>query len=283
MGKIIKSFKTIKSVCFIRETVKNNLWGIYKKSINYYLNRFYDAVFFISEYDYKNHNCKAPVTGIIRNTHRIDNLAINQSQFEARKILKLPTDGFFILFFGGFDKLKGTHVIVKALSNLKNDNIHLINVGAKSNNSNISIKQQLKKLLNKDYEKSILNIVDKYKLENKIHYTGKYFDTTVLFNACDVLVFPSTSPHQARPVFEAGFFKKPVIISDFKETSEYVTHNYNGLVFKPNDPFGLSNCIQLLKTNQDFCIKLGLNNYIKSSENHDYKVILEIVKKSFML
>ena len=52
------------------------------------------------------------------------------------------------------------------------------------------------------------------------------------YKEANIIVFPSTKPHQARPIYEAGISNKPIIISDFNETKEFAINEYNVFTFK---------------------------------------------------
>ncbi len=58
-----------------------------------------------------------------------------------------------------------------------------------------------------DYESKIINLINKYNLWDKIEFMEGRQDIWAMYDASDVVVFPSTLPHQSRPLYEAGFAK----------------------------------------------------------------------------
>lgn len=250
VGKLIKKNK-VKSICFVRETLTNSLWS---KIIKYYLNNFFDGVIFISNFDKKKFSCKAQTTGVVRDCIDINEYSTNLDRNQACKKIGIEPSFFNILFVGGTSILKGWRVILSAMEMLKEYNIKLIVAG----NSNI----------------------DEFTISQNIEFLGIRSDMNILYRACDVLVFPSVFPHQARPVFEAGFMGLPVIISDFIETKEFVSDMDNGLTFKPMDSRDLADKIVKLYNNKNLCIKLGKQNHEKSKKLHSFESNKEILLKT---
>ena len=77
-------------------------------------------------------------------------------------------------------------------------------------------------------------------LQDSVIFTGTRLDIAPVIAAMDVLVFPATVSHFARPIIEAGAMAKPVIASDFPSTREIVTHGETGLLVPPEDPQALA-------------------------------------------
>ncbi|MBU5343511.1 glycosyltransferase family 4 protein [Caldifermentibacillus hisashii] len=252
IGKLLK-YEGVKSICFVRETARVSPWTLLIKR---YLNQYFDSVIFISEYDKKVFNCSKVKTEVVRDCINQDYLYLNYDREEACKILGLDKNKFNILFVGGTSKLKGWDVIKNAMNYL-DDNFRLIVTGNRENNIEIN--------------------------SERITYLGVRSDMPLVYRASDVLVFPSTSPHQARPVFEAGVMNVPVIISNFKQTSEHIKHMENGLTFKPSSPIDLSKKIQLLYSNKQLRDNLTKANFYFAKQNHGFEEnkakLLDIITK----
>lgn len=245
VGLLIKK-KKVKSVCFVRETAKKSLWT---KLQQYFLNNWFDGVIFISEYDKRLINSKAPITGVVRDCIELNDYkeGLDLSREKANKLLNLDSSKFHVLFVGGTSFLKGWPVILQAMESLKDKNIDLVVAGKN-------------------------NLGEAFSREN-IHFLGVRTDMSVVYRACDVLVFPSTAAHQARPVFEAGFMKLPVIISDFEQTREHIEHMKNGLTFNPGSDIELSRSIKRLYDDPELFKTLGKNNYKNAIKNHEFTVV----------
>ena len=96
------------------------------------------------------------------------------------------------------------------------------------------VKYFAKILLNKNLEYKVERLIKKYKLGDRIIFRPATDRVEEYFTACDVVVFPSMQAHQARPVYEAAIAKKPVVITDFENTQEFLTEE-NGWLFKRGD------------------------------------------------
>ena len=252
-GKIIKK-NNCKSICFVRETFINNL-GM--KYIKYFLDRYFDMVIYISNYDKIKMNCKAPILGVVNDCISRENYIIDITRAEACNRLNIKEGTFNILFVGGNNELKGWSIIVSSMEKLIDYDINLVVAGSDSGNDNID--------------------------HLNIEFIGKRIDMPEVYRACDVLVFPSISPHQARPAFEAGIMGLPVIMSDFEETREHVQDGINALTFIPCDSDDLAKKIIRLYEDRELCKKLGKENHKHSLQFHAFesckKKLLDLLRK----
>lgn len=244
---LINFRKNLQKICFIRETLKNKISDfIIKKIIDI---NFHQACF-ISRYDKEKFDFSRANSHIIYDCVDSKYQQLKTTRKEACKKLKIKNENFNVLFLGGNDELKGWSIIKACFDTISNNNIKLIVAGKSDKKNTDSIK-----------------------------FIGTQTNMPLVYKSCDVLVFPSTSPHQARPVFESGFFKKPIIISNFLQTKEFVKNNFNGLEFYPKDIESLKNCIFELYRKKDKIKKLGENNFLLSKRNHtEDKVSLKLKK-----
>jgi len=179
---------------------------------------------------------------------------------------------FNVLFVGGIDRLKGIDIAVKSIDILKNEDITLIVAGNDFGElGNKKIKSLVTNLIKRNsakFSKGIKAYINKKGLENKIRFIGIQTDMSIPFSACDVLIFPMKEPHQARPAFEIGVQKKPVIIADFSNICEFVKDGVNGLTFEPNNPESLAQAILRLKNDRNLLAELGKRNYEYTMKYH---------------
>lgn len=248
-GKLIQK-NGAKSICFVRETYINNLGMGY---IKFCLDRWFNAVIFISEFDKKVFKCKAKVQDVVHNCLQPKDYRTDLNREEACRYLNIENNFFNVLFVGGMDELKGWYIIESAMKKLEEYDIRLIVAG---------------------------NIENKEARDKKnVTFIGLRTDMPHVYKACDVLVFPSTAPHQARPVFEAGILGLPVIISDFEETREFVRDGENGLTFKPNNSEDLALKIEKLYKNKNLREMLGKANRENALKHHEFSKCQEKLLK----
>lgn len=256
LAKVIKKHTNKKVICFVRETFPKNGNNIIYNCYRRILLRFCDKIFFISEYD-RNvflRSLEIEKGEVIRNSVSNNLFSNINSKTEACRNLNVNDNSFNVLFVGGMSQLKGTEIIVKAMKGLPED-VHLVIAGYNKDHYD-------------EYSKRIYDYIEDNRLNERVKFIGVQENMVNAYSSCDVLVFPSIKPHQARPVFEAGAFKKPVIISDFPEVLEAVDDNSNGLVFIPGDVGDLREKLIYLYNNRDLCKSMGLENYLHTIKLH---------------
>lgn len=274
MGKIIKDLK-MKAICFVRETFVEGKYNLRTKVMLRMLNNSMDGVCFISNYDRTFASLKKPKTKVIADTvgerfYRVEkNTACNK--------LGLDPKRFNILYTGGFSEIKGIDVILKSLRYLNNIDFTLIIAGNKEYIHTIDQKLLISLLyLVKPrryfYQRNVRRLIESYEDSEKIKFIGLQKNMSLAYSCSDVLVVPHNKPHQSRPAFEAGFFKLPVIIADFRQTAEYFQNMFNCVTFKHKNPMDLAKKIEFLYHNQDLRTELGNNNYLMTMTYHNFHI-----------
>jgi len=260
----------VKCICYVQETAPNRGKGFWNSIVRGLLEKC-DGVFFISDYDEKIEDLKKPYTVTIPNFISIDDYVSKLSREEACDRLGLHSDVFNILYVGGISKSKGFDILIDSLQYLKSENVNLIIAGQGFE----TVKQQgdiLKKLRyiisERRYVEEMMRLLEDKSIADKVHFVGLRKDMENLYAASDVLVFPARDAHQSRPAFEIGVQKKPVIISDFEMTREFVKDGVNGLAFKPCDPESLAGAVKLLINDKELYRTLGENNYAQTVKYH---------------
>lgn len=277
MSRIIRE-SGAKSLCYVRETLPKDVILIRNKIMKIFLNSF-DGVLFISEYDMKRMNLDKPICEIVRDS--IDDSEFKCKVLNNQNLLKLEDENkeLNLLFVGGGDRIKGLDIAIKAMNMLKDLDIHLLIAGYCDiiDISGLSIIKKIILIRRNRYLNNIYRIINKNNLGENIKFIGVQKDMSEIYNKCDVLLFPSTKPHQARPVFEAGFFGKPAIISDYPQTNEHITHEYNGLCFTPKNHKKLANSIKRLYNDRSLVAKYGKNNNDLANKKHNFKHISNVL------
>ncbi|MBI4338413.1 MAG: glycosyltransferase family 4 protein [Chloroflexi bacterium] len=94
-----------------------------------------------------------------------------------------------------------------------------------------------------------------------LELVGVVKDVPRLLAQSDLLVFPSTEPHFARPVIEAGAMALPVVASDIPGPQELVVHGKTGLLVPPGNPRALADAIIALLSDDDKARSMGEAGY----------------------
>jgi len=256
----LPQFQNRKSICFVRETISSQRPDLINKLFKRFLSSF-SKVSFLSEFDAQSWNIPLHKKIIIRNfidEARLDN---SISREIASKTLGLKADTFHVLYVGGVSYMKGFDLAVRSVLSCKG--VELIVAG---NNFDECAKIHKGKL--SQYEQSIKDEILNRDKKDCIHILGRQSNMSDCYAAADVLVFPMRSIHQARPVFEAGWFSKPVIITKAENIYEDLQQGVNGFMFDINQSQDLTSHIQYLRDNPSVAIKMGEENYRLTIENH---------------
>lgn len=258
---------SVKIICFIRETLIRSPFTVLLRSI---FNKHIDGVAYIAEHEKRVFNLKNPLQVIIPDVVKPDTVK-QYGKSEARVCCKLDQDRFYVLYMGGSAKLKGFDTILSAATNM--DSRACVLILGNIDTGRFTIKNAIMHLHNPGYVGFLLRVKKNLKrLENdpRICMLGYRSDISALMCASDVIVFPSSKPHQPRPCIEAGIYGKPVILSDFEATREYFMDGYNALVFSPNDGADLAEKITMLMHDPALSDELGEHNRLMSAAKHDY-------------
>ncbi len=273
--------KTIARICFVRETYLNTPLNLRTNLLKHWLVNHFEKVVFISEYDMRNTKGLKEDQGIvIRDSIRVTGEPYNMYGY--REKLGLSLSDKYVLFVGGFDRIKGGDVLMNAISQIEDKSIKVLFLPV--NPPIASLLRSIKTLLGLNYEKRIRDLIAKLRLENRILMFPPQTKVDDFYRAADVVVFPSKYPHQARPAFEAGAMRKTIIMSRFEATFENVRDSYNGLYFKAGDARDLAQCITRVLRDDSLRKMLEENNSVEALKNHnimDFRIKIDALMNEF--
>ena len=271
---ILKKFK---SIIFVRETVRGSRSSFMNVIMSKLLDKF-TLVSFLSNYDKDIWSLVKAKSVVTHDFMEYESFTQLSSKYKSSQDLKLNPNTFNVVFVGGINRIKGSKIIVNAFKYLKSENINLIiagnNPGLLSFGSFSEFINSIIHFKSKYYHHNIINIIKKNSLTNKITYIGVQNDIRKVFDASDLLVIPMVEAHQARPVFEFGCQKKPIIITNFSNIKEFVKNGFNGLTFNVGDDLDLAKNIKTLYSNNLLYRNLGNNNHLNSIKNHKRNVVM---------
>ena len=165
-----------------------------------------------------------------------------------------------ILFLGGLSQEKGTLVIFKAFEKVLQQLPEAKLLVASYFDLDLNKTSYLKKLFPAyKFKVEVANILEKIK--KSVVLLGPVQDIPQAMAASDLIVFPATVGHFARPIIEAGFMKKPVIASALAPLDELVVNNQTGYLVDPNDINAWTDKLLLLLTDKDLNKKMGDAGY----------------------
>ncbi len=263
-------------MCIVQETTVSGSFGLRTSWIYYVLSNWMDAVVFISQFDRNKSHCQAPIVEVVPNWVDLTVFDRSYPSERARSELEIPQTSNVVLMMGGIDKLKGTLPLIQAVSMLQNVNGLLVIIAGYSDPLDINsfgffqrFRFMLRRFFCTEYRQKVMHTITEWKLGERVRFVGMQSNITRLYAAADVIVFPATKPHQARPVLEAGAMAKPVIVPDFPQTREFVRNGVNGLTYRPGDTKDLAQAIEMMLTAKELAHRMGENNYLRTCENHN--------------
>ncbi len=113
-------------------------------------------------------------------------------------------------------------------------------------------------------KKKLLDLIKKFKLENKVFIIPPQEDLRPFYLACDIFVLPSIARSEAFGIviLEAMAFKKPIISTELGTGTSWVNlNNETGLVIKPKNVGELEKAIKTLLENEELRRKFSENAY----------------------
>lgn len=192
---------------------------------------------------------------------------------ELKAKLGIAEDAPVLLYLGGISPIKGSFVLLEALSILKKDfpKLRCLMPGFDCSSSGSLVSNVARTLLPLVGHGTLVQRIIKKIDELDLHdiCVQMPFQTNIVpfYAACDLLLFPATQPHFARPIIEAGAMGKPVVASRLGGAIELVQENKTGLLATPDSALDLVNNISKLLQNNFLCKQMGQSGYHHSIQS----------------
>lgn len=170
-----------------------------------------------------------------------------------------------LLFLGGISQEKGTLVILQVFRELlkKLPTAKLVIAGYFDAHSTT---HWLKKFMPAyQYKQKVASALEN--VQHATTVTGAIRNVPEVMAASNVIVFPATVGHFARPIIEAGFMKKPVIASKLSPLDELVIDEKTGYLIAPDNINAWVEKLYLLLTDANLNTQMGYQAYQFCTEN----------------
>lgn len=131
---------------------------------------------------------------------------------QKRQELGIPEDAFLILSVGELNKNKNHQIVIRALAELNDKNVHYMIAGEGA------LSDYLKNL---SYELGV---------ENQVHILGYREDTEQLYKIADINAFPSIREGLGLAAIEGMAAGLPLICLDNRGTRNYAKNNVNAFI-----------------------------------------------------
>ncbi len=239
-------------VWHIREPLHSGYFGLRRACIRLIIDRCADIIIPICRYDGQ----QLLPSGKINVVYNF----IDFGQFDdsidgtaVRDELGIAGSQPVVLMLGGMNPVKGTAVFVEAALNVLAAHPEAVFLVAGS-----MTEPGLRNRISgrRVYEESVVARIPE-QLYTNIRFLGVRNDIPALLAAADVLCFPSTVPHFARPVIEASAMRVPVVASDLGGPQELVLNGETGILVPANDTDALAAALLRLIGDAEYRKRLG--------------------------
>lgn len=203
------------------------------------------------------------VHGVGLDTDIIKHIDIDTNQ--KRRELGIPEDAQMVLSIGELNDNKNHQVVIKALSELKNDNVYYLICGEGE-------KRQY-----------LTDLAAENSFADRLILTGYRYDVKEILKTADLFVFPSF--HEGLPVsvMEAMAAGLPVICSEIRGNVDLIKTGEGGILCNLESVEDFKNAIEKLLTDKNSASEMGifnLENIEKFSLNEVKDEIEKIYKES---
>lgn len=175
-----------------------------------------------------------------------------------KKSLGLPENSFVLIAMGDLIKRKNYESSVKAIEKAKNENLHLLICGTGSE---------------KD---KLIDLSEKLKVENKIHFLGFRSDIKELLSISDAFLFTTYQEGLPRSMMEAMAAGVPCIASQIRGNVDLINNGEGGFLCPPDDVNGFARAINKLAADNSLRIKMGMNN-LESIKKYDVENVKRLM------
>jgi glycosyltransferase involved in cell wall biosynthesis len=236
----------------IREPLQRGYFGLRRAFIRRIIDRCASIIIPICHYDAAQ-LLPTPRIHVVYNFVDLSRFDDSISGSTVRAELGIDSSAPVALMLGGVNAVKGTLEFVSAALRVLDtlpDAVFLIAGPMDGNGFRNTISGRAV------YGKRVRSFIPQ-RLKNRIRLLGIRNDIPELLAASDVLCFPSTVPHFARPVIEASAMGVAVVASDLGGPQELVHDGETGLLVPPNDVPALAAALHRVLSDPGLRARLG--------------------------
>ncbi len=178
-----------------------------------------------------------------------------------KKTWNTPPKRRLILLPGRISKNKGQDILIKALSLMKEKDIHLIFVGSAEGKE--------------DYRDFLLKYAASLNLADRVTWIPPAHDLPAAYQLADIVVCPSLAPEGfGRVVAEAQAMKKPVVVSAHGAAQEVIEEGITGWEAPPGNSHALAHVLDKIMTfPQKRLDEIGEKGRVRIKEKYDQKIM----------
>lgn len=187
----------------------------------------------------------------------------NEGQ-DIRKELKLKNEDILIIAIGRLDRNKNNSAIIKALSKLKQQNVHLALCGEGE------MRAELERLC------------ESFKLTQRVHFLGIRKDIPQILKKSDIFVLASFREGLSRSIMEAMAAGLPCVVSDIRGNRDLIEDGKGGHLANPKDASSFADAITKLVASSEKRNKMGEWNKNRIKQ-YDVDIVQKIMIEIYSL
>ena len=178
---------------------------------------------------------------------------------DARTSFGLPLHGYTVGVLGRLDKLKGQHILLRAVPDVvkQHPDIMFLIAGDETTGEH-------------GYKEYLLKLSQRLGIERYVTYIPFTDDVPRLMAALDVFVLPSFSETFGLVVVEAMAMERPIIATNAGGLPEIITNGKTGLLIKPRDATEVAWAIHRILTDSALRMQLGRSAREEALKRYDF-------------
>jgi glycosyltransferase involved in cell wall biosynthesis len=243
-------------------------WLIYYP-LEKWLSKYTDALITINKEDYERakHKFEARrveyIPGVGLDIDKFKNVVVNK--ITKREEIGVNPDSFVVLSVGELNKNKNHEIVIRAIANLNNPNVHYVICG----------KGPLESYLN--------NLAIELGIGKNVHLLGFRRDIPEICKVSDIFAFPSLREGLPVSVMEAMAVGMPILGSEIRGNIDLIINDKGGYIFNPKDEEELGKKIAyMFEKYTDIALQFKKYNQERIS-NYSENVILDNLKTIYNL
>jgi len=190
---------------------------------------------------------------------------------QIKKKYGLDNSEKIITFLGGISYIKGSIDFIRSIKhlNLISGKAKFIIAGKIFNNKNITNIYS--------YYNDCIEYINTPEIKPFIVLLGPIENVKELLAISDIVVSCSVETHFSRPIIEAWAQKKAVVATDIQHSINLIDNGIDGMIVPANNPLLLSKVLNNLLGDNNLCLKLGQNGFLKAKKNFSSEINLKKV------
>ena len=240
-------------------------WLIYFP-IEWFLSFFTDTIICINKEDFElakkyfHANKTEYIPGVGINIDKFANVKIDREQ--KRKELGIPNNCKLLLSVGELNNNKNHQVVLKALAELKNSNIHYAICG------------------NGNLYNYLLNLAKHLNVDKQFHLLGSRSDVPEVLKCADIFIHPSLREGLPVSVMEAMASGLPCIVSNIRGNVDLIQNKVNGFI--ANDYLPTTYAKLIIELLEDKAKKgLSSSQIIEFSKKFGIENVVSLISKLY--